>query len=127
MTPQIFVPLPRTLKLRKNARNVTKDCHGYGKPSPVVKWKKEGQIIPIRTLIEGKDSAMIVQVVFNQSGASGLNITSRLYLHTDGATYGEAGTYTCEVYNGVNGNYTLNETIEILCKFTVMYELTKLS
>lgn len=124
MTPQIFVPLPHTLKLRKNARNVTKDCHGYGKPPPVVKWKKEGQRIPIRTSLEGNNSTMVVQVVFNQSSASGLNITSRLYLHTDGAAYDDAGTYMCEVYNGVNGNFSLNETIEVLCKFIVMYGLT---
>lgn len=44
------------------------------------------------------------------------NISSVLYLRVDGVTYNEAGNYTCEVYNGVDENKTVETTIRVTCK-----------
>ena len=101
-----------TLILRQNAKNVTIDCYGYGKPLPVVTWRKGVDVIPRVSAFTMNSSDQVVQMLFNASGGP-WNITSRLYLRSSGVTYQEAGNYTCEVSNGV-GNGSV--TTDVLCK-----------
>ena len=105
----------KLLKLRKNVKNVTVDCYGYGKPLPSVTWGKDGDIISQFSKVTRNDSDAVVQRVFNTSG-NPWNVTSRLYVRVDGVTYQDAGSYTCEVSNGVGSQGSVNATTEILCK-----------
>ena len=66
--------------------------------------------------ITGNNSDRVVQLSFNTSGVP-WNVTSRLYLRTDGVTYQEAGNYTCKVSNGVGDEGIVNATTEVLCEF----------
>jgi len=104
------------LKLRQNAKNVTIDCYGYGKPRPSVTWRKGVAIIPLVPVVTANNSDVVFQRVVNMSGYP-WNVTSRLYVRLDGMTYQEAGSYTCEVSNGVGNQGTVNATSEILCKY----------
>lgn len=104
------------LKLRQNAKNVTIDCYGYGKPRPSVTWRKGVAIIPLVPVVTANNSDVVFQRVVNMSGYP-WNVTSRLYVRLDGMTYQEAGNYACEVSNGVGNQGTVNATSEILCKY----------
>ena len=106
------------LRLRRNAKNVTIDCYGYGKPTPSVTWRKDADVIPHVPMVTANDSDAVVQRVFNTSG-NPWNVTSRLYVRLDGITYQEAGNYTCEVTNGVGSQGSVNASTEILCKFVI--------
>ena len=109
--------MPRTLKLKSGAKNVTVDCHGYGKPLPTVLWCKDGRKIKNVSAFSEMYNDQVVQVM-HYTGASKWNITSRLYLHTRGISYNESGNYTCEVFNGVGANYSEEESIAVLCAYT---------
>ena len=99
------------MKLLRDEKNITVECFGRGKPRPTITWKKDG------TKISKNPSEIrsgVVQVIGNSSDA--WNVSSVLYLRTGGVTYDDAGNYTCEVYNGVEKNETVESTIRVLCK-----------
>lgn len=79
----------------------------------MVTWKKGIRVIPRVSAVTVNSSDQVLQVLFNISGAP-WNITSRLYLRSNGVTYQEAGNYTCEVSNGV-GIGSVKGTTEVLC------------
>ena len=114
--PSVSVPPPLTLRLAANATNITLDCYGYGKPTPDVKWKKDGRIVQVVSHIESGHAHSVVQVV-SGSRAFPWNVTSRLYMRTAGVTYADAGNYTCEANNSVPEHRSANRTIEVLCEW----------
>jgi len=116
LVPPEVLQSQTTLILRKNTRNVTVDCYGYGKPLPQVTWMKGADIIPWVSAVAGNYSDMVVQMSFNTTAAP-WNVTSRLYLRSDGVTYREAGNYICHVTNGVRIRGTVNGTTEVLCEY----------
>lgn len=116
LVPPEVLQSQTTLTLRKNARNVTVDCYGYGKPLPQVAWMKGADIIPRVSAVTGNNNDKVVQMSFNTTGAP-WNVTSRLSLRSDGVTYREAGNYTCHVTNGVGIRGTVNATTEVLCEY----------
>ena len=117
---------PAVLILRQNERDVTADCYGYGKPLPVVTWRRGYEIVPHVSFLTPNGSNKVMQMSFNTSGTS-WNITTRLYLRTNGITYKEAGNYSCMVFSGVGSRESVNKTLEVLCKIqaTVLYILFK--
>ena len=68
---------------------------------PIVVWKKDGNL----TLLPAVSSIV-----------SAINSSERLEIGGNGATYQEAGNYTCEVNNGVDGMPVLSSTLEIICE-----------
>ena len=113
----VHIPKPHTLKLKNNTRNVTVECRGYGKPQPTVVWKKDGKEVKNISVFSEAYNNQVVQVV-EYASSSQWNVTNRLYLRMGGITYNESGNYTCEVFNGVGANYSEEQSIEVLCKFT---------
>lgn len=114
--PLISVPPPRVLKLHYKETNVTVDCSVYGKPVPSVIWKKDGNAVELVGHFSPlKHGQKVVHNQFNTSSASQWNITSRLSLRTSGATYSEAGNYTCEASND-DSRSSVTETVELLCE-----------
>ena len=120
--PQLLLS-SAALILRRNERNVTVDCYGYGKPLPIVTWRKGNESIRRRNstlTTNGRNGVM--QMSFNTSGRP-WNITTRLYLRTNGITYEEAGNYSCEVFNGVGGNVSTDGTVRVFCKCSVFVDV----
>ena len=124
----ISIQKPHTLKLKNDTRNITVDCHGYGKPLPTVLWKKDNKTIKNVSDFSESYNDQVVQVL-EYASSSQWNVTNRLYLRMGGITYNESGNYTCEVFNGVGTNYSEEQSIEVVCKcifcctFTVMLQL----
>ena len=58
----------------------------------------------------------VVQMKIEPRAGSQWNAGSRLYLHVDGVTYQEAGNYTCDVFNGVGGNISAWDNLQVFCK-----------
>ena len=58
----------------------------------------------------------VVQTLLDQNENFPWNVTSRLYLRVAGVTYQDAGNYTCEVFNGVESNHSLRDTLQVFCK-----------
>ena len=102
------------LRLEKGQKNTTVDCFGYAKPAPTVKWKKGDTYVSLMSMNSSRNE--VVQQIYNTTSSSPWNVTSRLYLSISGATFTEEGNYTCEVYNVLGANYTVNQTIEVACK-----------
>ena len=69
--------------------------------------------------VEKLNATEVVQMAFSTAADSQWNVTSRLYLRVAGATYEDAGNYTCRVHNGVGRNETLSETIAVLCEWKI--------
>lgn len=67
-------------------------------------------------VVDKLNATEVVQILFSTAADSQWNVTSRLYLRVAGATYEDAGNYTCRVHNGVGRNESLSETIEVLCE-----------
>ena len=111
---QVQVSPAHSLKLLKNDKNISVACFGYGKPRPSVLWKKGADEVPA---VEKLNISEVVQIVSNTSSESPWNVTSYLYLRIGGVTYEDAGNYTCQVYNGVALNSSLNATVEVLCEY----------
>ena len=91
------------------------DCHGYGKPTPVVTWTRNGKNIATENNFTDYRHK-VVQGNPDSSAESPWNVTSRLYLRVDGVTLEDAGNYTCEVFNGVGGNISATDTLQVFCK-----------
>jgi len=104
------------MNLFKYDKNVTVDCYGYGKPLPKITWIRHKTEIPTVYNFTDKDRKKVVQEIFQSSKESPWKVTSRLYLRLDGVTYQDAGNYTCEVFNGVGGNISASDTLQVFCK-----------
>ena len=102
------------LRLEKGQKNTTVDCFGYAKPAPTVRWKKGAMYVSLMSMNSIRDQ--VVQQIYNTTSSSPWNVTSRLYLSISGATFTEGGNYTCEVYNALGADHTVNQTIEVACK-----------
>ena len=111
-----FISPTKELNLFKYDKNVTVNCHGYGKPAPKVTWIRNKKEIPTIYNFTDKDRKEVVQAIFQPRKESPWNVTSRLYLRLDGVTYQDAGNYTCEVFNGVGGNISASDTLQVFCK-----------
>ena len=72
-------------------------------------------MIPRVAAVTANNRDHVVQMLFNTTDAP-WNVTSRLYLRSNGVTYQEAGNYTCEVSNGVGIHGSVNATTEVLCE-----------
>ena len=99
----VFVSPPEVYRLSLGQKNVSFLCFGHGYPIPRIVWKKDGN--------------PIVYPIVSQN-LSAINSSKRLEVKADGVTYEEAGKYTCEVYNGVDGMTAASATLEVLCKYT---------
>ena len=64
-----------------------------------------------------KDGNPTVYPIVSQN-LSAINSSKRLEVKADGVTYEEAGEYTCEVYNGVDGMTAASATLEVICEYT---------
>jgi len=64
-----------------------------------------------------KDGKPAVYPIVSQN-LSVINSSMRLEVKVDGVTYEEAGKYTCEVYNGVDGMTAESATLEVICEYT---------
>ena len=104
------------LKLLKYDKNIIVDCHGYGKPTPKIRWMRNKRGIPTVKNFTADYSDKVVKAIFEPSEASPWNVTSRLYLRVAGVKYQDAGNYICEVFNGVGSNISATDTLEVLCK-----------
>ena len=113
---RVFIPPPQELNLVKNLQNVTADCYGYGKPAPKVIWIHNNKDIPTVPSLTDETRGNVVQMEFEPRAGSPWNAGSRLYLRADGVTYQDAGNYTCEVFNGVGGNISATDTLQVFCK-----------
>ena len=113
---RLFISPSRELKLLKYEKNVTADCHGYGKPKPDVKWTRNDTDVSIVNKFTVEYRNQVVQAILEPSKESPWNVTSRLYLRVDGVTYQDAGNYTCKVFNGVGGNDSLKDTLQVFCE-----------
>ena len=111
---EVTVEPSGTLVLIRNAHNITVDCTAFGKPRPSVTWFKGREEV---RLVDQADANEVVQVLLNSTAGSPWTVTSRLYLSIAGASYDDAGNYSCLVHNGVGHNTSLNETVEVLCKY----------
>lgn len=108
---KIGIAGPQVLKLHRGEKNITVECFGRGKPRPTITWKKNGTEI-LKTANETRSN--VVQILSKSSDI--WNVSSVLYLRLAGVTYDEAGNYTCELYNGVDQNKTVESSISVLCK-----------
>ena len=115
---QMSIAPPRLLAIRRQQENTTADCHGYGKPSPIVTWLRRGIQVPLLGgLTFSNNTNGVFQVVTSGGNASSQwNASSRLYITTRDASYQEAGAYVCQVQNSVQSNITINETVQVTCK-----------
>ena len=68
---------------------------------PTVVWKKDGNLTVLPT---------VTSIVL------AINSSKRLEISGNGARYQEAGNYTCEVYNGVDGIAAVSSTLEVICE-----------
>ena len=117
MEPAISITPPLQLKLRRQEKNTTVDCRGYGKPVPVIRWLRNGVQIPAFHALEPyNNSFRVFQVTAMLRPETPWNVSSRLFIAPAGISYREAGVYSCEVYNSIEGKSTVNETIKVLCK-----------
>ena len=114
--PRVFIPPPRELNLLKYAKNITADCYGYGKPVPRVRWTRNNKVIDMVNCSTNDSRSRVVQMKIELRAGSLWKVGSRLYLHIDGVTYQEAGNYTCDVFNGVGGNISAWDTLQVFCK-----------
>ena len=116
--PGISVTPPLLLKLTRQQKNTTVDCRGHGKPTPVIRWLRNGVEIPAFDALEPYNNSFVVfQVITFLRPDSRWNVSSRLFIAPAGISYRESGAYTCEVYNAVEGKSTVKETIKVLCKY----------
>ena len=113
---RVFIPPPRELNLLKYTQNITANCYGYGKPAPRVTWTRNNKDIPIVNSLSEENRSKVVQWEFEVLSGSPWNAGSRLYLRMDGVTYQDAGNYTCEVFNGVGGNISATDTLQVFCE-----------
>jgi len=97
------------------------DCHGYGKPKPIVKWVRNGTDVLTVDNFTIDSRSEVVQAILDPNKESPWNVTSRLYLRVSGVAYQDAGNYTCEVFNGIGGNGSLRDTLQVLCKYIREY------
>ena len=90
-------------------------CYGSGYPTPNVTWTKGSKetILQVPNF-SPNHSRRVVQVLSGDVTSSLDNVTSRLYLHTAGITYNEAGIYSCTASNGVER--PAKTGVEVLCK-----------
>lgn len=114
--PRLSISPTKELELRKHDKNITVDCRGYGKPTPRVTWIRNVKNIPTVNNFTADYRRRVVQANLEPSKESPWNVTSRLYLRVDGVTYQDAGNYTCEVFNGVGGNVSATDTIQVFCE-----------
>ena len=109
----------RLLVVRRQQKNTTVDCYGYGKPSPIVIWLRHGVQVPL--LSDSKvsnNSDRVFQVITSGgNGSSRWNASSRLYIVPRGVTYQEAGEYVCQVQNSAQRNMAINETVNVACEY----------
>lgn len=116
---QISVAPSSLLVLRRQDTNTTADCYGYGKPSPIVTWFRYGVQVPLVNDAKiSNNSERVFQILTSGGNASSQwNASSRLYIAPRGVTYLEAGTYVCQVQNSVQRNITVNESVDVACKY----------
>ena len=102
------------LKLFKHDKNITMDCRGFGKPTPKITWMRNNKNITTVENFTADYGDKVVQTIV--AARSPWNVISRLYLRVDGVTYQDAGDYICEVFNGVGGNVSATDLLQIFCK-----------
>ena len=110
-----------------NEKNITIPCTGRSYPTLSVIWKKDGKKIQLReNLTEASNNSPEASNNFvyqmstpsqldNKSNVS-IEVTSTLFLRTNGIKYEDHGNYTCEVLNANESSIPLRETVEIQCK-----------
>ena len=120
----MFVSGSETRIFKKGDKNTNITCYGSGYPAPNVTWTKGGK----ETILQVPDfspnhSRRVVQVLSGDVTSALDNFTSRLYLHTAGITYNEAGNYSCTASNGVER--PAKTGVEVLCKWYSEHEICK--
>lgn len=114
--PKVFLSGPVTRILKRGDKNINITCYGNGYPQPTVLWTKKGEeTIPQFSEFSPNYTDRVVQVVSSHVMSLLDNVTSRLYLRTDGITYKEAGNYTCSANIEVGGK-PAEKIIEVLCE-----------
>ncbi|CAB4044796.1 titin-like, partial [Paramuricea clavata] len=103
-----------------NEKNITIPCTGRSYPTPSVIWKKDGEKIHLRENLTEASNNFVYQIstlsrLDNKSNVS-IEVTSTLFLRTNGIKYEDHGNYTCEVLNVNESSIPLRETVEIQCK-----------
>ena len=98
---KIYMAVPDEIKLSLGQRNVSFVCYGEGYPMPTVLWKKDGNAGGYATI---------------SMNVSSTNSSTRLEIRPEGVTYQDAGNYTCEVYNGVDGQRKISHKLEVICE-----------
>ena len=93
---------PGEITLSIGQRNLSFVCYGEGYPMPTVVWKKDG------------NAGVFTTTTMNVSST---NSSNRLEIRPAGVTYQEAGNYTCEVYNGVDGKSKVSDKLEVICEY----------
>ena len=110
-----------------NEKNITISCTGRSYPTPRVIWKKDGKEIQLReNLTEASNNSTEASNNFvyqistpsrpdNKSNVS-IEVTSTLFLRTNGIKFEDHGNYTCEVLNVNESSVPLSKTVEIQCR-----------
>lgn len=112
---------PRLKIVNKNDTNIVIQCKGRSYPTPSVFWKKNEEDIysPANLSVASNDT---VYQIITKSGVDNksnvhLEVTSTLFLRTNGLKYEDHGNYTCEVLNVNESSVPRIRTVEIQCKY----------
>ncbi|XP_028394789.1 hemicentin-1-like [Dendronephthya gigantea] len=103
--------------VKENVKNFTISCRGKSYPTPHVVWKKNGTLIPSRENITTVAGDSVYQIITNsgwdEKTKAYLEVTSTLFLRTNGVKEEDRGIYTCEVLNVNESNQPLSKSVEI--------------
>ena len=111
------------MKVKLSQTNINITCTGRSYPKPYVSWKKNGMELSIINTTATANQTTIYQLVEeserNNKTLTVIEVKSTLFLRPAGIGYKDYGNYTCEVLNADESNIPVNETIEIICKYTI--------
>ena len=98
-------PPAQTLRFGADQFFLPLKCSGQGFPLPTITWKRNDS--PLQNTSH---------LTLYMKQLSEINATSAVDLKPGGIDIKEAGNYTCEVYNGVDGQGVLSATVQVFCK-----------
>ena len=108
--------------VKENDTNVIIPCKGKSYPTPAVVWKKNGIRIHSPRNLSVASNNTVYQIItrseFDNKSNVHLEVTSTLFLRTNGLKHEDHGNYTCEVLNFNESSVPLIKTVEIQCKYT---------
>ncbi|XP_028410342.1 uncharacterized protein LOC114532921 [Dendronephthya gigantea] len=115
--PHIYLDGPSLRIVKLNVKNNTIPCRGKSYPTPRVVWKKNGTLIPSGENITTVAGDSVYQIITNsgwdEKTKAYLEVTSTLFLRTNGVKEEVHGIYTCEVLNVDESSIPLSKRVEI--------------